>query len=35
LVFWAVFGPQFLHPWSMKIKYIYRWWKRDTLCKPP
>ena len=29
--FLAVFGPKFLHPWSMKIKSIYRQWKRDTL----
>jgi hypothetical protein len=27
--FFAVFGQKFLHPWSMKIKYIYRRWKRD------
>jgi hypothetical protein len=27
----AVFGPKFIHLWSMKITYIYRWWKRDTL----
>jgi hypothetical protein len=29
--FLAVFGPKFLHLWSMKITSIYRWWKRDTL----
>jgi hypothetical protein len=29
--FLAVFGPKFLHPLSMKIKSIYRLWKRDTL----
>jgi len=29
--FLVVFGPRFLHPWSMKITSIYRWWKRDTL----
>jgi hypothetical protein len=29
--FLAVFGPKFIHLWSMKITYIYRWWKRDTL----
>jgi len=29
--FFVVFGPKFLHPLSMKIKYIYRCWKRDTL----
>jgi len=29
--FFAIFGPKFLHPWSMKIKSIYRRWKRDTL----
>jgi len=23
-------GPIFLHPLSMKIKSIYRWWNRDT-----
>jgi hypothetical protein len=28
--FLAVFGPKFLHPLSMKIKSIYRRWKRDT-----
>jgi hypothetical protein len=26
----SVFGPKFLHPWSMKIKSIYRRWKRNT-----
>jgi hypothetical protein len=31
LVFFAIFGPRFLHPWSMKITSIYRWWKRDIL----
>jgi hypothetical protein len=31
LVFLAKFEPNFLHPWSMKIKSIYRRWKRDTL----
>ena len=25
------FGPNFLHLWSMKIKSIYKRWKRDTL----
>ena len=29
--FLAVFGPKFLHPLSIKIKSIYRRWKRDTL----
>jgi hypothetical protein len=29
--FLAIFGPQSLHLWSMKIKSIYRRWKRDTL----
>jgi hypothetical protein len=29
--FLGVFGPKFLRPWSMKIKSIYRRWKRDTL----
>jgi len=29
--FLAVFGSKFLHPLSMKIKSIYRLWKRDTL----
>ena len=29
--FFAVFGLKFLHPLSMKIKSIYKWWKRDTL----
>ena len=29
--FFAVFGPKFLCLWSMKIKPIYRRWKRDTL----
>jgi len=29
--FLDVFGPKFLHLWSMKIKSIYRRWKRDTL----
>jgi len=29
--FFAFFGPIFLHPLSMEIKSIYRWWKRDTL----
>jgi len=29
--FLVVFGPKSLHHWSMKIKSIYRWWKRDTL----
>jgi hypothetical protein len=28
--FFAVFGPNFLPPWSMKITCIYRWWKRNT-----
>ena len=28
--FLADFGPNFIHPWSMKITSIYRWWKRDT-----
>jgi len=27
--FLGVFGPKFLRPWSMKIKSIYRRWKRD------
>jgi hypothetical protein len=29
--FLVVFGPKFLYPWSIKIKSIYRGWKRDTL----
>jgi hypothetical protein len=29
--FLAYFGPQSLHLWSMKIKSIYRRWKRDIL----
>jgi len=29
--FLAIFGPQSFHLWSMKIKSIYRRWKRDTL----
>jgi len=28
---WLSLDPKFLHPLSMKIKYIYRRWKRDTL----
>jgi hypothetical protein len=28
--FLADFGSNFLHTWSMKIKSIYRWCKRDT-----
>jgi len=28
--FFAVFGPKFLPRWSMKITYIYRWWKSNT-----
>jgi len=29
--FLADFRPKFLHLWGMKIKYIYRRWKMDTL----
>ena len=29
--FFLNFGPPILPPWNMKIKYIYRRWKRDIL----